>query len=178
MPVTNVYSMVGSDEQGVVESDYASETDVEQSIWYTADPNLIVASDLQRINEMVPVWNSIDAIVDCGPKEWEEKRERWLNSLKAQAKFIRTRIPNEMYESSADAAKFEALGNRYVKSISVRKGLQAMVDISIMIVDLLAFCDLDLFGSEHYGGVTKCVQKIMRKSTAWHICCNLLYVTH
>ena len=83
-----------------------------------------------------------------------------------------------MYESSADAAKFEALKNRYVKSISVWKGLQAMVDISIMIVDLLAFCDLDLFGAGHYGGVTKCVQKIMRKSNAWHICWNLVYITH
>ena len=32
MPVTNVYSAVGSDEKGDVESDYASETDVEQSV--------------------------------------------------------------------------------------------------------------------------------------------------
>ena len=110
---------------------------------------------------MEPVWNSIDAIVECGPKEREEKRGKWLSSLKAQAKFTRTKIPNEMYESSVDVAKFEALGNHYVKSILVRKGLQAMVDISIMIVDLLAFCDLDLFGADYYGGVMKCVQKIM-----------------
>ena len=67
--MTNAYSVVGSDEQGDVESDYASETDVEQSLWYTADRNQIAASDLERINGMELVWNSINAIVECEPKE-------------------------------------------------------------------------------------------------------------
>ena len=62
--MTNVYSAVDSDEQGAVESDSASETDVEQSVWYTADPNLIAACDLEKINGMLPVWDSIDAIVE------------------------------------------------------------------------------------------------------------------
>ena len=65
-----------------------------------------------------------------------------------------------------------------MKSMAVRRGLQAMVDLSIMIVDLLAFCDLDLFGAEHYGGVTKCVQKIMRKSKVWDIRRNLVDISH
>ena len=71
--MTNVYSAVDSDEQGDVELDYASETDVEQSLWYTADPNPIAASNLEKVNRMLLVWESIDAIVECGPKEWEEK---------------------------------------------------------------------------------------------------------
>ena len=98
------------------------------------------------------------------------KRDKWFSSLKAQAKFTRNKILNEMYERSAEAEEFEALGKSHVKSLSVWKGLQAMVDISIMIVDLL---DLDIFGAEHYGGVTKCIQKTMHKSNVWHICCYL-----
>ena len=96
----------------------------------------------------------------------------------AQTSFNLKKIPNEIYKMSGEAVDILAVRNIYVKSVSVWKGLQAMVDTSIMIVDLLAFCNLDLFGAEHYGGVTNCVQKIMQKSNVWHICWNLVYITH
>ena len=62
----------------------------------------------------------------------------------------RYKIPSKIYGNSANRAEILEVGTRYVKSMSVRRGLQAVVDLSIMIVDLLAFCDLDLFGAEHY----------------------------
>ena len=99
-----------------------------------------------------------------------------MSSLKAQAKFTRNKILNKICERSAELAEIVAVRKRYVKSMSVWRGLQAMVDTSIVFVDLLAFCDLNLFGAEHYGGVTKCIQKIMRKSKVWDICWNLVYV--
>ena len=52
-----------------------------------------------------------------------KKREKWLISLKAQAKFTREKILNEMYKRSAEASKFEVLRKSYVKSLSVQKGL-------------------------------------------------------
>ena len=173
-----MYSEFDSAKQGDAESESISESDVEQSAWYTADPIAIAGSDLEEVNKMLPVWDSIDAIVACGPEEWEEKGGKWSSSLKAQAKFTRTKILNEMYGRSAELAEIVAVGKKYVKSMSVWRGLQAMVDTSIMIVDLLAFCDLDLFRAEHYGGVTKCIQKIMRKSKVWDNCWNLGFISH
>ena len=177
MPMTNLYANVEVSEQGDegLESVYGS--DVEQSAWYTADPIAIAASDLEKVNKMLPVWDSIVAIVECGPKEWEEKVKKWLKYLKAQSSFVR-KIPNEIYGRSTELSEIVVVGKKYVKSMSVCRGLQPMVDTSIMIVDLLAFCDLDLFGAEDYGGVTKCVQKIMRKSKVWDIHWKLVYVSH
>ena len=97
--------------------------------------------------------------------------------LKALSNFIR-KIPNEIYGRSTELSEIRDVGKRYVKSILVRKGLQAMIDMSIMIVDLLAFRDLDLFGAEHYGGVTKCVQKIMCKAKVWDNRCYLGFISH
>ena len=91
----NLYAEVDLSDQGDegLESSYGS--DVEQSAWYNADPIAIAASILEKVNRMLPVWESIRAIVDCGPKEWEERVTKWSKSLKAQSNFVR-KTPNEI----------------------------------------------------------------------------------
>jgi len=174
----NVYADVDVSEQEDEGAESVSGSDVEQSPWYNADAIAIAVSDLANVNRIEPVWNSIEAIVACSEEEWQVKREKWTGHLKVQAEFTRYKIPSKIYGSSAERAEVLEVGNKYVKSMSVWHGLKAMVDLSIMIVDLLAFCDLDLFGAEHYGGVTKCVQKIMRKSIVWGNRRNLVYISH
>ena len=79
---------------------------MEQSAWYKTDPIAIAVSDLEKVNRMLPVWNSIRAIVECSPKELEEKREKWTRHIKAHAEFTRNKIPNEIYGRIAERAEY------------------------------------------------------------------------
>ena len=119
-------------------------------MWYNADLIAFAVSDLEKVNRIQPIWNSIEAMVECNQEEWKEKREKWTGHIKAQAEFTRKKIPNKIYRSSAERAEILEVRKRYVKSMLVRRGLQAMVDLSIMIVDLLAICDLDVFGQNAF----------------------------
>ena len=113
--MTNVYAEVDVSEQGDEGSESVSGSDVEQSAGYTSDLIAIAASDLEKVNRMPTVWNSIEAIVECSPKEWEEKREKWTKHIKAQVEFTRDKIPNKIYRSSAEHAEILEVGKRYVK---------------------------------------------------------------
>ena len=118
--MTNVYADVEVSEQEDEGSESVSGSDVEQSPWYNADPIAFAVSDLEKVNRIQPVWNSIDAIVGCSEEEWKEKREKWTGHIKAQVEFTRYKIPSKIYGSSAERAEVLEVGNKYVKSMSVR----------------------------------------------------------
>ena len=71
--MTNVYADVDVSEQEDEGSESISRSDVERSPWYNADPIATAVSDLEKVNRIQPVWNSIDAIVECSQEEWKEK---------------------------------------------------------------------------------------------------------
>jgi len=71
-----------------------SEVPVEKSVWYDADPIAIAASNFEKVNRKLSVWDSIEAIVECEPNEWEEKVTKWMKGLQAQSNFV-MKIPNE-----------------------------------------------------------------------------------
>ena len=94
--MTNLYAEVDLLDEGDEgsESSYGSEVPVEKSVWYDADPIAIAASDFEKVNRKLSVWDSIEAIVECKPNEWEEKVTKWMKGLQAQSNFV-MKIPNE-----------------------------------------------------------------------------------
>ena len=104
--MTNLYAVVDLSDQGDEGSESGYGSDVEQSAWYTADPIAIAASDLEKVNRMLLVWDSIEAIVECSPQEWEEKREKWSRHIKAQANFVRKRFQTKYTEGAESFRKY------------------------------------------------------------------------
>ena len=94
--MTNLYAEVDLLDEGDEgsESGYGSEVPVEKSVWYDADPIAIAASNFEKVNRKLSVWDSIEAIVECEPNEWEEKVTKWMKGLQAQSNFV-MKIPNE-----------------------------------------------------------------------------------
>ena len=51
----------------------------------------------------------------------------------------------------------------YLDEEPVRNGLQALADVSCLVVKILGHCKLDIFGMTTNGAITKCIQLVTSK---------------
>ena len=51
----------------------------------------------------------------------------------------------------------------YLDEEPVRNGLQALADVSCLVVKILSHCKLDIFGTTTNGVITKCIQLVTSK---------------